>query len=225
MRERLAIFDFDGTIIDGQSGLQIVLFLMRRKMLPLLTVIMVAWWGIRYKLKLPHEQSEVRERIFRIFKGEHVSEVADLMSQFHDEMIVPLYRPQALAEIERCRADGMHVIVVSASFNGIVEPAARRIGADAQISTLMERDEAGYYTGKMKGFAVEGPQKLILVHEFADAAYGAGNWELSRAYGDHHSDGTLLAAAKEPVAVDPDRGLGRRAREEGWRIVEWLDKA
>lgn len=51
--------------------------------------------------------------------------------------------------------------------------------------------------------------------------YGEGNWELAHAYGDHHSDRTILRAARTPHAVDPDRPLLRTARREGWDVLDW----
>ena len=68
---------------------------------------------------------------------------------------------------------------------------------------------------------MEGDQKIVRLREFADERFGAGRWVLDAAYGDHHSDRTLLGAARNPVAVTPDRPLARTAKSEGWRIAEW----
>ena len=68
---------------------------------------------------------------------------------------------------------------------------------------------------------MEGDQKIVRLREFADERFGAGRWVLDAAYGDHHSDRTLLGAARNPVAVTPDRPLARTAKSEGWCIAEW----
>ena len=51
--------------------------------------------------------------------------------------------------------------------------------------------------------------------------FGADGWELAWAYGDHHSDRAMLAAAKSAYAVTPDRPLTRTANAQGYDILEW----
>ena len=40
---------------------------------------------------------------------------------------------------------------------------------------------------------------------YTSELFGADGWELAWAYGDHHSDRAMLAAAKSAYAVTPDR--------------------
>lgn len=80
------------------------------------------------------------------------------------------------------------------------------------FSTRMKTDSDGCYTREVEGLPVEGSQKLEVLTREANARFGEGNWVLTHAYGDHHSDRTLLAAAEHPFAVTPDRPLRRTAR-------------
>ncbi len=66
----------------------------------------------------------------------------------------------------------------------------------------------------------EAKNSSVLTRE-ANARFGKGNWVLTHAYGDHHSDRTLLAAAQHPFAVTPDRPLRRTARNREWPILNW----
>ena len=90
-----------------------------------------------------------------------------------------------------------------------------------QVSTRMRVAPDGTYTREVEGLPVEGEQKLVALTDFADARFGAGNWELAYAYGDHHSDRALLSAATHAFAVDPDKPLARTARKRGWKILDW----
>ena len=73
----------------------------------------------------------------------------------------------------------------------------------------------------LSGVPVEGDEKLAAVRRYGDEQFGPGNWELAYAYGDHHSDRAILAAAEHPRAVSPDRPLSRTAREKGGEILDW----
>ncbi len=73
----------------------------------------------------------------------------------------------------------------------------------------------------MRAHEVEGPEKVAVLSRFCDEQFGAGSWELGWAYGDHHSDRSLLAAARHACAVTPDRPLTRTANAEGYDILDW----
>jgi len=49
--------------------------------------------------------------------------------------------------------------------------------------------------------------------------------DLSRctAFGDSVNDRYMLEAVGHPRAVNPDRTLGRLARERGWTVLRWAD--
>lgn len=85
----------------------------------------------------------------------------------------------------------------------------------------MAVDDKGRYTTQVEGVPIEGEEKVICVREYANKIYGEGNWVISHAYGDHHSDRMLLKAAQHAYAVTPDRPLRRTAKEQGWDILEW----
>ena len=47
----------------------------------------------------------------------------------------------------------------------------------------------------------------------------------SFAYADSHVDLPMLRTVGNPVAVSPDIGLMRAARESGWSIIDWPSHA
>ena len=54
---RVAAFDLDGTIIDGESPLKLTTSLLRHRQLPVHKAILMGIWGIRYRLRLPQVES------------------------------------------------------------------------------------------------------------------------------------------------------------------------
>jgi HAD superfamily phosphoserine phosphatase-like hydrolase len=142
------------------------------------------------------------------------------MHNLYREELVRYVRPQARAEVERHKRNGLQVIIASASFLPLVREAARDFGANGFICTNMEiRD--GCYTGKTVCEPPEGEQKLKQFRELCDNMYGAGNWILEWAYGDHFSDVPLLETANHAIAIDPCRRLERIAKSRNWVICEW----
>ena len=219
--KRLAIFDYDGTIVSGQSGLLISRYMFSLNLMKKRHATRLIWWGIRYLLHLPHREGEARELVFKGLSGEQPEEVDSFMREFHDTVLAPLYRPKAEAEVARCKAEGYTALIVSATFSMLADMAAEYLGADAAIATVMEQDESGAYTGRVQGDVVEGKAKLDVIQRWADDHCGPGKWEISRAYADHLSDRELLESAAHPYAVCPGRFLRRYAVKRGWDILDW----
>ena len=68
-QQKVAVFDFDGTSIDGQSGSLFTRYLFSHGMMSPARLARLAWWGIRYKLHLPFRQDEAREVVFGALRG------------------------------------------------------------------------------------------------------------------------------------------------------------
>ena len=217
---RVAAFDLDGTIIDGESPLKLTTSLLRHRQLPLYKGIAMGIWGIRYRLRLPLVESTPRELLFSALTEPSVEEVdAEIMEVF-ERRIRKRIRPGAIREIERCREQGMKLILASASFKPITTTIARDFGFDGHVSTIMEEKD-GHYTGRVLGTPVQGGEKLRLLVQICTDLYGPRNWTLERAYSDHYSDIPMLEHAAEPIIIDPDNKLERIAKRRGWQIVDW----
>lgn len=217
----VAVFDYDGTCIDGQSGSLIATWLMLNGYLSPYSVVGLAWWGVRYKLHLPFRQERARELIFRDLGKREPSEVDRIMVTFHDEVLLPRYRKCATDEIARRRREGCLTLLVSATFDPIAREAAKYLDVDGYAATHMELDAQGHYTGRVLGDVTEGSIKVETAKELARACMNEQPCYLEYAYGDHHSDVELLASAEHPYVVSPGPTLKREARKRGWPILDW----
>lgn len=221
-RVRIAVFDFDGTCLDGNSPVLLVRYLALHRMLRPLVIARILAWGIAYKLHLPQNESWVRGLVFSAFEGKPKDEVDAFLRDFYDKEIDAIVRPAARAEIARRRAEGAHIVSVSATFSPILERAIeRRALFDHAIATDMQVDGRGRYTCDVACTPTEGDEKPRALARYADAAFGKGGWRLVAAYGDHYSDLPLLEAAEQPFAVTPGPTLARHAKENGWPVLEW----
>ncbi|MBQ9059407.1 MAG: haloacid dehalogenase-like hydrolase [Atopobiaceae bacterium] len=219
-KRALAVFDFDGTVIDGQSGLLLSRYLYAHKRLSLSNAGRLLWWGIRYKLHLPHRQAEARELVFEPFEGQHKEEVDKVLKRFHEEVLVPKYRKKIVDEVSLRKSEGCVCLLISATFSSIAEAAAKRLKCDDFVATDMKVDDAGCYTLHVDGPVIEGNAKLQAAQLWADEHLGKDRWYLAYGYGDHHSDEELLGAADLPFAVNPGKTLRRFAKRVGWTIID-----
>ena len=117
---RLAVFDFDGTSIDGNSPVMLVSHLARRRMIGKRITLRIALWGLRYKLRLPQNESWVRGMVFSAFEGKPVAEVDAYLARFYEDKIAKRFRPEAAETMRRHAEEGVVVVVVSATFEPII---------------------------------------------------------------------------------------------------------
>lgn len=217
----VAVFDFDGTTIEGSSPSRLVNRLMRERKITFWTSFKIGLWGLAYKWQLPQNEAWVRGQVFSAFEGKPQEVVDSYLRDFYDTYIDKRVRPAAVSEMKKRKEEGCDVIVVSASFEPIVRQAMKKLPFDYQISTRMRVAPDGTYMRQVEGRPIEGHEKLIALKHWCDGHYGEGNWELDYAYGDHHSDEPLLEAAKHPFAVSPNSGLKKIAKERNWDVLEW----
>lgn len=218
---RIAAFDFDGTSLDGNSPVMLVRHLAFSRMLRKRVVTKILLWAGAYKVRLPQNESWVRELVFSAFRGKPQGQVNGFLRDFYRSDVSPRFRAQAREVMAEHVEAGHAVVCVSATFEPIIAAAMTEHPIQYSLSTRMRVDDKGNYVDKVEGVPVEGAEKVVALKKFADEQFGEGGWELCWAYGDHHSDRTLLAAAQQGFAVTPDRPLTRTARDRGYEILDW----
>lgn len=217
----IAAFDFDGTCISGSSPKKLVNVLTKMRRLTLYKLFRVGLWGLAYKLNLPKDAEGVRSRVFSAFAGAPAEKVNRFLCRFYHEKVAPIYRTEADAAMYAHIDAGHVVVLVSASFEPIVAAAMTEHPIQFALASRMRIDSDGNYTKDVEGLPTEGPDKIIVLKEFANSYFGEGNWELGWAYGDHYSDLDMLEAAQNPCAVTPDRKLRETAEKRGWKVLDW----
>jgi phosphoserine phosphatase len=118
--------------------------------------------------------------------------------------------------LERARGRGERIVLVSDSLDVIVRHLADEIGADAVLCNRLElrRRRA---TGRLLDPVVGG---FTGGRPLKDWARGEGlDLAACAAAGHRAEDGALLASVGRPVAVNPDPGLRRMARDLDWPVV------
>ena len=145
---------------------------------------------------------------------------AEAHAKFMAEVIGPEIRREARDLIERHRAAGDEVVIVTATNEFVTTPIARAFGVEELIAVKLARDGDGWITGDIEGVPSLREGKVHRVAEWLQLR-GLG-WDDAEItfYSDSVNDLPLLEKVQHPVATNPDEKLRAIARERGWRILD-----
>lgn len=133
--------------------------------------------------------------------------------QFMDEIIEPIILPRALELLEKHRARGHRLLIITATNAFVTTPIARRLGVDDILATQPER-VGDRYTGRYVGTPTFQHGKVKALESWLRTQ--PKPLERSWFYSDSQNDLPLLERVDHPVAVDADPILARIASERGW---------
>lgn len=214
-----AFFDLDKTILARSSSFAFARPFYDSGLIGRRHVARSAYAQFMYLLSgASHDEMErMREYLAALVAGWDAQQVRDIVEEALDRVIEPMIHAEALELIERHRADGLDIIVISTSGSEIVEPIGARLGADITIGTQVAIED-GRYTGEVTFYAY-GPHKAAAMRELADER--GYDLSASYAYSDSFTDLPMLEAVGFPTAVNPDAALRKVAIDRGWPILDF----
>lgn len=217
-KNKIAVFDIDGTIFRKNLHFELINELAWMKIFPAkvrntLTEIYTNW--------LEHEGTyeDYRKAIVSLY-AEHIKGCSRTDVLEASRIVVPFHakRTYIFAEklIKKLRAEGYHLIAVSGSPIEVVEEYnSSHLKFDHVFGSIYEVDKEDRYTGAAqfepsvnKGTVVE---QYMREHNltFADS-YGVGDTE---------SDISFLKLVEHPIAFNPNQNLNSVAQKEKWTVV------
>lgn len=192
MKERIAVFDFDGTITTKDTLLEFIRYA-KGTLLFCWGFILFSPLLVAYKMRL-YPNWKVKERIFSyFFWGMPVVQFNALCEGFYKNKGKELLREDACATIRKHLSQGDSVIIVSASIRDWVLPFGKALGVDTVIGTEVAVSLSGNLTGKFLTRNCYGMEKVERIKRLYPD-YGAYTWI---AYGDSAGDRQLLDFADE----------------------------
>jgi HAD superfamily hydrolase (TIGR01490 family) len=214
-----AFFDLDRTLIKRSSVLALAGTFRRRGLISRLDLVKSAFWQVLFVLRgvSAERVRSAAEEGMKMLSGFSVEEMQHLVGDSMETVLRPLVYEEPLRLVERHRARGERVYIVSATLQEIVQHIADDLGFDGAIGSTCEI-VGGLYTGRTLR-AAHGVGKANALRELA-AAEGLDLAE-STAYSDSYSDVPFLEAVGHPVAANPDRKLRRIAGARGWPVVDF----
>jgi len=219
----LAAFDLDGTVMTTNV---IETYLWLR--LPELSLTQRAGELMRVAAQLPNYLGAERKdrgvflrQGYRRYEGARLDE----LERFVDERLTPFVldrtSPDAVRRIREHREAGHTTILLT----GVIRPLTRPFEGlfDHIVAADLATDADGVCTGFLTGPPMVGDSRAAWLTHYA-GLYGI-DLSSSFAYADSHVDLPMLRSVGNPVAVSPDIGLMRAAKESGWSIIEWPSHA
>ncbi len=213
---KLALFDLDNTLLDGDSDYAWAQFLIEEGVLHADEYnARNDWFYERYK----DGTLDIHE-----FLDFQLAPIANRpraqLDAWHGEFMQRKVRPMILPrapELIAKHADALTAIV-TATNRFITRPIADELGVPTLIATDIEEID-GVFTGRPRGIPTFREGKIERVNEWlASRGQRLEDFE-SWFYSDSLNDLPLLDRVTHPVAVDPDETLRAHANERGWPTI------
>jgi HAD superfamily hydrolase (TIGR01490 family) len=213
-----SFFDVDGTLVKSNLVHPTVFYLANQPnpLRSLGALARAAVAGPRMALAEAVDRRRFNELLFATYEGLSRDRLLLLADEVFDRVIRPAVYPGARDLVQRARAQGHHVVIVSGALDFLMDRLVSHLGATASIANRLEFKD-GYATGKLARPVVAGPEKAKLVRQYAREH----DHDLADcfAYSDSYSDVPMLSVVGHPCAVNPDLRLGMLARTYSWPVV------
>ena len=215
--KKLALFDLDNTLLEGDSDYEWAQFLIEEGVLHAGEYnAKNDWFYERYKdgtLDI-HEFLDFQ---LRPIARRPRAQLDAWHSAFMQRRIRPIILPKATELV--AKHDGALTAIVTATNRFITQPIAAELGVANLLATDIEEDERGIFSGKPRGTPTFREGKIRRVKDWlAERGTTLADYE-SWFYSDSLNDLPLLELVTHPVAVDPDPTLRAKAAQRGWPII------
>jgi len=213
----LTLFDLDGTLIPMDSDHAFGGFMVE-----------VGWadgaaWGARNDEFFAQYNAGTLDLAAYIdfatsaWRGRPLAEALAMRERFMAEVMQPALRPEARALVERHRAAGDLIALVTATNEFVTRPFADAFGIEHLLAVELERDAEQRYTGAIRGIPSFREGKIVRVERWLQGL-GAqwGQFERVTFYSDSTNDLPLLERVSHPVATNPSPSLASVATARGW---------
>ena len=217
---RAAFFDLDKTLIPGSSLFLLARGMYERDMFRVRDIARFGWVQLMFRLsgERGRHVTMSRDSTLEFVSGRRQEELIEWGREIVEERILPRVYEDIVRVIDGHRARGDLTFLVTAAPIELANTVARALEMTGAVGTVSEVDDAGYYTGRLVGGVVHGPEKAKAVVKIA----GEHDLDLAdcAAYSDSMNDLPLLESVGFPHAVNPEAELRRIALQRGWPIHE-----
>jgi HAD superfamily hydrolase (TIGR01490 family) len=215
---RAALFDLDRTLVRKETA---TLYVKWQREVGLATTRDLArtmYWVLQYTFGILDAHAVARRAVATL-EGKPEKKMTEECEAWFTSHVLPHVADEGRRAVARHREAGDLVAIVTGATPYVARPLARALGIDHVVSSELEVDAGGAFTGKSIDPLCYGEGKVTRAEKLAREH----DFDLSKAvfYTDSLTDLPLLQRVGEPIAVNPDPRLKRVARRRGWRIEAW----
>lgn len=218
MQNKLAIFDLDDTLIQGDSSVLWTQYLWDQK------IINDPQFVEADKTMMAQYNAETLDMptylrfSLQSLAGVKIEQVDLWLNDFVSNVIMPRIYPDAIRTIDSYRAEGIPIVVISATVSFIVKKIAKKLGADVAMGIDIKQQN-GCYHAEIEGIPTfkDGKVKRLLQwisHQPITDAY-------VYFYTDSANDLPMCQFANETFIVNGDPRLLQAANENHWPQYQW----
>lgn len=224
MLTTFALFDFDGTLLPGDSIILFMSYAWRKKLCSALDLLRFAVAGLLFSLRMISPE-RAKEMGLKFLSGRERAEYSAAAEDFCRTMILPRLYPQGVEAIRRHRDARHAVLLVSASPMFYLEPLKHLLGFTEVIATRFATDKNGRFADEIVGQNCRGEQKVKRVTEYLNETGTKLDYETSYAYGDSPHDLPLLSLCEHKYVVNPNKMMREMLGSHGSvTMLDWKEK-
>ena len=212
--KKLAVFDLDGTILNGTSAeRQLFIFLRRRRIIKPCHIILFLMESAR--LIISGKARSLKKNKYYLY-GISRTLLIELLPEFCTERLLPILSSEVIQHMQRLKNEGYRIIVISGTPEIILTTLQSHLPFDEYIGSHLEIND-DKITGRVENLFPYGEDKAAALYSRydKDAIDHAVSWSFANKY----SDLPILEPFGNPVAVHPDRKLAAYAKHNGWLII------
>lgn len=216
---RLALFDLDNTLLAGDSDFEWAEFLISQGVLD-----RELHQARNAKFYEDYKQGTLDIHAFLEFQLKPLSmhprsQLDAWHRQYMETKVRPMMTEKSRALVEKHRAAGDLMMVITATNGFVTAPIAREFGISNLIATTPEEID-GEFTGRVAGVPSFKEGKVTRLYQWLEShGQRLADFEESCFYSDSLNDLPLLKIVDHPIAVDPDPTLRAYATEQGWPVI------
>ena len=210
MKQAIAVFDIDGTILKGISGERLFLRYLLKKgelhtsdavncLIHFFTTFTFDWW-----LATKGNKNYIKNK-----NKKHIERLAE---KCFKEKIIPRISQNAQKKIDEHREAALKIVLLSGTPDFLLRFFHSHLKADFSHGSNLTVDN-DVYTGKINGTFPFGKAKARIIKN----NYPAESYDLSAsyAYADHYTDFHFLNLFGHPFIVNPDSRLKTGFQKRG----------
>lgn len=215
---RAALFDMDRTLLRVETASLYVRHQRRMGEATWKDMAQLGYWLLQYNLGVLDASNVARNALVKI-RGLPETVLAARCDDWFRRDVERHISDQGRLAVKRHREAGHVCAIVTAASPYAARPLANLLGIEHVLSTVLEVDERGLFTGRAEHPLCIGEGKVIRARRLLDAL----GLSLDDAvfYTDSVQDLPLVERVGEAVCVNPDPRLRRIAKKRGYRIEKW----
>ena len=209
MLTKFAFFDFDDTLIHGDSGGKLLKYYLKKHPLSVFKLLKVVY---HYALYLKIEPLNKAKSAW-LYPLDKMSDQE--IEKFYQEVLEPCYYLNVIEELKKKKAEGYTIYICSASVEAYLRfcklPVDEILGTktvinDDKITVISSMIKDGKYTSQMIGNNCKNEEKVKRIQEVIKNHNLEIDYDLSYAYSYSLHDIPMLKMVKNRIKIDTKDG-------------------